>query len=96
MMYAMSLSFIIMINVFSFIQLQSFEYYLRQSRGSSFVIFGTQKTALSLDGNILRYNDFLAFNNLLENNSDIRSYVEDSGWCTAPMDRLVNDDHIMC
>ena len=91
MMYAMSLSFIIMINVFSFIQLQSFEYYLRQSRGSSFVIFGTQKTALSLDGNILRYNDFLAFNNLLENNSDIRSYVEDSGWCTAPMDRLVND-----
>jgi ABC-type antimicrobial peptide transport system permease subunit len=91
MMYAMSLSFIIMINVFSFIQLQSFEFYLRQSRGSSFVIFGTQKTPLSVNNNVLRYKDFLAFSILLTNNSATQRYVKNVGWSTVPINRLVND-----
>ena len=80
-----------MINVFSFIQLQSFEFYLRQSRGSSFVIFGTQKTPLSDDNNVLRYEDVLAFSILLTNNSTTQRYVKDVGWSTVPINRLVSD-----
>ena len=76
-MYAMSLSFIIMVNVFSFIQLQSFEYYLRQSRGSALVIFGVQKTSTTLAANALRYNEMIAFTSLMKNDTEVADSIKD-------------------
>lgn len=90
-MYAMSLSFIIMVNVFSFIQLQSFEYYLRQSRGSPLVIFGVQKTSTTLAPNALRYNDMIAFTSLLKNDTEVAGSIKDMGWVTVPLNQILRD-----
>ena len=90
-MYAMSLSFIIMVNVFSFIQLQSFEYYLRQSRGSALVIFGVQKTSTTLAANALRYNDMIAFSSLLKNDTEVAGSIKDMGWVTVPLNQILRD-----
>ncbi len=87
----MSLSFIIMVNVFSFIQLQSFEYYLRQSRGSPLVIFGVQKTSTTLAPNALRYNDMIAFSSLLKNDTEVAGSIKDMGWVTVPLNQILRD-----
>ena len=90
-MYAMSLSFIIMVNVFSFIQLQSFEYYLRQSRGSALVIFGVQKTSTTLASNALRYNEMIAFTSLMKNDTEVADSIKDVGWVTVPLNEILRD-----
>ena len=86
MMYAIALSFIILVNVFAFIELQSFQYYLRQSRGSGLVIFGRASSDFSIEsGRVLRHKDASAFMGVIENDTYVKDRIYGTAWSTKPV-----------
>jgi ABC-type antimicrobial peptide transport system permease subunit len=84
MMYAISLSFIIMVNVFSNIQLQAYQFYLLQSRGGNMVVFGTRFVPGTL-GKSLTFQDAQAFQTIIKNDSFVNSRIEGVAWASQPV-----------